>query len=120
MKFSKEEEYLRKKSIELGQEVTVQEFISGIEVYISVLDTDPIWVLPPQVLNLNGKELPANNFLKFEDNMLKKAISFRKANMLSSGTIDELEISAKKSFRALGLSGLSRLDYRVVSVHSTT
>ena len=101
-------------SSRIGQAVTVQEFISGPEVYVPVLSCPELVATPPVLSVL--KRAPGDNdaYVRFNDNLSDDAISYR--NFEAEASVDlRLRDTAREIYDLLELKGLGRIDFRVDS-----
>ena len=101
----------------IGTDAIVEEYIEGREVYVGVLGTRRLEVLPPWELILD--DLPVSSFKiatekvkwdkKYQD---RHNISWRKAALGEEAEF-RLERLSRRIYRALNLSGYGRLDFRL-------
>jgi len=105
---------LKKKSIQLGQPVTIQEFISGNEVYIPVLELDAPVSLFPQQLKIDDNLVRGDKILQFQENVAKQ-YSFEPYQNSNSQFIERLKTIAQDAFTALQQSVISRVDVRITN-----
>jgi len=106
--------YLREKSLQLGQPVTIQEFISGNEVYIPVLELDSPVSLFPQQLKIDNDLVCGDRILQFQQNVAKK-YSFESYHNSNYQFIERLRVIAQEAFTALQQSVISRVDVRITN-----
>lgn len=94
-----------------------EQFIPGREIYVGVLGNDRITVLPPGELWLKKKTdepFIATEKLKFDLPYQKKVgLRMTRARPLPDGVDAKLRRHTRRLYRALGLSGYARLDYRI-------
>ncbi|UAB71152.1 ATP-grasp domain-containing protein [Vibrio sp. SCSIO 43132] len=98
----------------VNQPLFVQEYIAGKELSIPVIIGDSIQVLDPV---LNYLDSPDTDDLLLTEDAVFKGINVKKIKFTSSnpGLIKDLKDSAASAAKALGFSGISRIDYRVDS-----
>lgn len=102
---------------ELRQDVIVEEFIEGREIYVGVIGNGKLKTLPPWELLYNNSEDPEKEIYteraKWNENYReRKGITHGKAR-LDPGLEKEIVKVCKKTYRALNLSGYARIDLRV-------
>ncbi len=103
----------------LKSDVIVEEYIHGRELYVGVVeDSDGLCVLPPRELffaNLNKDEpMVATYRAKWDEAYRQKwGISTGKALNLPVATHQAIIDASIKMFRAFGLRGYARLDWRI-------
>jgi D-alanine-D-alanine ligase len=96
----------------IGQPVTVQEFVSGIEVCVPVLCLpDPV-VTPPVEIILGRAPGDADSFMTIDDNLTDGEITFRCFDG-SPEVMAQLQEDAIATFHALELQAFARIDFRV-------
>ncbi len=89
-----------------SKNVLVERGISGKEIECSVLgDTDS-----PQA-SLPGRIIPYNEFYDYEDKYILGKTKFEIPVKLSEEKIKEIQELAKKTFKALSLFGMARVDF---------
>jgi D-alanine-D-alanine ligase len=97
---------------DIGQAVTVQEFISGMEVSVPVVSCPERHVLPPMRQILARAPGDPGAFTTVEDSMRSNALSFVQLEGQSS-LLAELRKNASWIFEVLKMRGLGRIDFRV-------
>lgn len=107
-------EYLIEK---YGGEVIVEEFVEGREFYVGVLGNKRLQVLPVWELVFEKSENPTKEFYsekaKWDKNYRdRKGVDSRPA-ILENDLEKKIIETAKKTYRALELSGYARIDLRV-------
>ena len=96
----------------IGQAVVVQEFISGLEVYVPVLSCPELVAAPPVESILKRGPHDHDAFVTIDDNLSEDSLSYRRFD--SSDTVQErLCREAKQIFGLLQMEGLGRIDFRV-------
>ena len=97
---------------QIGQAVTVQEFVSGPEVKVPVFsDPVPFGTTPVEVILAKAPGDP-DAITTFHDNVTGSAIRFRPFPS-EPAIIGRLEHTASRVFDVLQLSGFARIDFRV-------
>lgn len=107
-------EYLQK---ELGQDVIIEEFVEGKEVYVGVIGNKNLKVLPAWELKYNNVDKPEKEIysqkakwdFKYRQ---RKGIDHARAD-ISEDLEKKVQQVCKKTYRALGLSGYARVDLRI-------
>lgn len=102
---------------ELEQDVIVEEFIEGREIYVGVIGNKKLKTLPPWELRYSKVENPEKEIyterakwnLKYRE---RKGIENSKA-LLEPKLEKEIQKICKKTYRALDLSGYARIDLRI-------
>ena len=102
----------------LGVDAIIEEYIDGIEVYVSILGNDKLSVFPPRELFF--KEIPADE-PKFATYKSKWDLEYRKkwgidsgwSTTLSEATQKKLFDTCKKIYRLLHIQGFGRIDLRI-------
>jgi D-alanine-D-alanine ligase len=97
---------------EIGQSVTVQEFVSGPEVCVTVLASPERLVLPPVEVVLNRAEGSPDAVMTLEDNLRRRGVLYRPFAAPES-TLVRLRRVALETIDVLELQGLTRMDFRV-------
>jgi D-alanine-D-alanine ligase len=96
----------------IGQPVTVQEFIPGPEVGVTVLSCPEVVVPPPMESILTKAPEDPNAVMTVADNMTEGAVDFRRFEA-EPGVMRQLRASASKVLELLQLEGFTRMDFRV-------
>lgn len=96
----------------IGQAVTVQEFISGPEVYVPVFSCPEIVTSPPVESVLTRAPGDSNAVVTVDDNLDDDAIAYRRFDG-GEELNGRLRSSAGQIFNALELQGLARIDFRI-------
>ncbi|HUX00874.1 MAG: D-alanine--D-alanine ligase [Phycisphaerae bacterium] len=96
----------------------VEQFIPGREVYVGVLGNERLSVLPPWELLIKhqpeGAPFLATRWVKWHAGYQKRlGVSTRRAEGLPEGMEARLARLSRRAYRALGLSGYARLDFRL-------
>lgn len=102
---------------ELGQNVIVEEFIPGREIYVGVLGNKKLKTLPAWELKYENVERPENEVYTErakwnEKYRQRKGIIHEKAD-LTKDLDKKIRLVCKKAYRALDLSGYARIDLRL-------
>lgn len=97
---------------DIGQAVTVQEFIDGMEVSVPVVSCPERHVLPPMRQTLERAPGDPTAFTTVEDSMRRDALSFAQLEGPAS-LLEELRNGASWIFEALKMRGVGRIDFRV-------
>jgi D-alanine-D-alanine ligase and related ATP-grasp enzymes len=99
-------------SEEIGQPVTVQEFVSGTEVCVPVFGPpDPI-VTPPVEIILARAPGDVDSFMTIDDNLTQGEIGYRRFDR--GPEVDrQLAAAAIAAFEILELGAFARIDFRV-------
>jgi D-alanine-D-alanine ligase len=98
----------------IGQPVTVQEYITGAEVYVPVLSCPELVATPPVLSVLKRAPGDNNAYVRLEDNLSDDAISYRPFEADTSVEL-RLRDTAREIYDLLELQGLGRIDFRVDS-----
>jgi D-ala D-ala ligase C-terminus len=97
---------------QIGQPVTVQEFVLGLEVYVPVLSTPSLIALPPVESQLLRAPGDREAIVTLEDNLDDEAVAYRLFECMPN--VDrELRRRAREIVSLLHLEGLARIDFRV-------
>jgi D-alanine-D-alanine ligase len=103
---------------QLGSDALVEEFIEGRELYVGVLGNDRLTRLP--VWEMVFGSMPgslaaiATRKVKWDKRYQEKyGISTRAAEDLPPAVLARLDKLSRRIYRALGLSGYARMDFRV-------
>jgi D-alanine-D-alanine ligase len=101
----------------IGTDAIVEQFIDGREIYVGVLGNDRLQVLPPLELRVakgsSTGPLIATARMK-HDLVYQKAKGLRvERARLSAEVAKRLDRQARRAFRALGLEGYARIDFRL-------
>lgn len=102
----------------LSTHAIVEQYIDGREIYVGVMGNYRLQTLPPWELHFTKlrEEAPkiATGKTKWDYEYQKKiGLESRKAENLPEPLIKELPHLCKRIYRALGLSGYARLDFRL-------
>ncbi|NTW52928.1 MAG: D-alanine--D-alanine ligase [Chlorobiaceae bacterium] len=93
------------KACRLDSKVLVETAISGREIEVAVLgNNDPVASVP-------GEIIPGSEFYDFEDKYIRNSARLCIPAELPEGISEAVRESALKVFRALGCSGMSRVDF---------
>ncbi len=97
---------------DIGQPVTVQEFVAGDEVYVPVFSCPERIAVQPVESVLAKAPGDPEAFVTIDDNLHSTAISYRpyEANL---ETLSQLQSEAVSVFETLQLQGFTRMDFRV-------
>lgn len=102
----------------LGSDVIAERFVDGREFYVGVMGNERLTILPPWELFFD--HLPertpkiATRKVKWDARYRKKyGIEAGPARDLDTATTDRIQQTAKRTYRALGLSGYARIDMRM-------
>ncbi len=95
-----------------------EEFIEGRELYVSMMGVRQVRCLPPMELTMKklpeGAHLIATDKVKWDYKYQEKVgVNIGAPKDLSNEQLLNLEKISKRVYRALGLSGYARLDYRM-------
>jgi D-alanine-D-alanine ligase len=96
---------------QIGQAVTVQEFVSGPEVFVPILSCPEPVVMPPMEAVLDKDQSAPDAVVTIDDN-LRRRVSHRRFED-DPGVMASLCAAAVHVFDALGLRSLARIDFRV-------
>lgn len=101
-----------------GTQAIAEEFIEGRELYVSMMGISQVKCLPPMELTMNklpeGAHLIATDKVKWDYKyQAKVGVKIGAPKDLSTEQLSDLEKISKRVYRALGLSGYARLDYRL-------
>ena len=103
---------------QVGSDALVEEYIDGREVYVGVLGNDRLTRYPPWELSFGslpeGQAPIATRKIKWDKRYQQKhGIATRAADDLDSAVLTRLDQLARRIYRALGLSGYARMDFRI-------
>jgi len=101
----------------IGTDAIVEQFIDGREIYVGVLGNDRLQVLPPLELQVRNKSADAPFIATAK---MKHDAAYQKSKgirivrpRLSAEVARRLLRQARRAFRALGLEGYARIDFRL-------
>ncbi|MCC6806759.1 MAG: ATP-grasp domain-containing protein [Deltaproteobacteria bacterium] len=102
----------------LETDALVERYIEGRELYVGVLGSKRLQVLPVWELCFDklpeGEPLIATRKAKWDTKYQKKlGITSRRATQLPPGAREKIERMAKRIYRLLSLSGYARIDFRL-------
>jgi D-alanine-D-alanine ligase len=105
---------------QVGSDALVEEFIEGRELYVGVLGNDRLTRLPvwEMVFGSLPDSLPAiaTRKVKWDKKyQTKYGITTRAADELPPVVVTRLDKLSRRIYRALGLSGCARMDFRVTA-----
>lgn len=108
-------DYLHKK---FKEDVLVEEFIFGRDLYVSVLGNKRIQILPFRQLQFSRKEADGSKFATYKtkwDEAYRKRWGIKNtfAPALPEKVVSKACEIARKAFDALNLSGFARFDFRL-------
>ncbi len=104
---------LQKKVFLLRQPYIVQKFVSGSEAEVPVLDVGAgPFALEPVAMTLDGDPFLDDRILDY-DIVYKDLGGFAAADHLPNATIEEMTKAARDVFRALGMTAIGRVDFRI-------
>ena len=101
----------------LGTAAIVEQFIDGRELYVGVLGNERLDVYP--VWEMSFAQMPDNRWriaterVKWSTQYQKKHGIMTEAAALDADAIDRIQRIAKRTYRALDLSGYARIDIRM-------
>jgi len=101
----------------LGTAAIVEQFIDGRELYVGVLGHERLDVFP--VWEMSFAQMPDNRWriaterVKWSTQYQKKHGIMTEAAALDAAAIDRIQRIAKRTYRALDLSGYARIDIRM-------
>lgn len=98
-----------------GDAVLVQEFIAGREYNVSVWGNDKPYSLPPFELYLGNEKAFATEKIKFSRKEQRRRWILARMLRHQTKLAEKLKAGATRAYRALGLSGYARMDFRVNS-----
>jgi D-alanine-D-alanine ligase len=96
----------------IGQDVTVQEFKAGPEVYVPILGCPEPQATPPVESILRAKPRDPEAFVTIHDNLGVDAVAYEPFEAPAQ-VMDRLDQTAIAVFDALELSGFARIDFRL-------
>lgn len=97
---------------QIGQAITVQEFIPGVEVCVPVLSYPERLVTPPMEAVMARSPGDPEAVMTVDDNLTPGGVSHRRFEG-SDRLLREVEERALTVFDFLGLQGLTRIDFRI-------
>jgi D-alanine-D-alanine ligase len=101
----------------LGTAAIVEQFIDGRELYVGVLGNERLDVFP--VWEMSFAHMPENKWriaterVKWSTQYQKKHGIMTEAATLDAAAVDRIQRIAKRTYRALDLSGYARIDLRM-------
>ncbi len=103
---------------QVQSDALVEEYVDGREIYVGVLGNERLTTLPPWEMDFgalsHAQTRIATRKVKWDRNyQAKHGIKTGKAHDLSDEQRDRLGRLAKRSFRALYMSGYARMDFRM-------
>lgn len=100
---------------DLGEPVTVQDFVPGEEVYLTVLEAGALLALPPVVLRFRDGTPTRDAALTFDRNLGDGAISFEPLRLEPKleGCRTRMVEAAAATFRLLEFAIVGRFDFRL-------
>ena len=103
---------------QIGSDALVEEYIEGRELYVGVLGNERIATLPAWQMHFGSlpESLPAiaTRKVKWDRKYQQKyGISTEAAHDLPPAVLAQLDRMSRRIYRALGLSGYARMDFRV-------
>jgi D-alanine-D-alanine ligase len=105
---------------QIGSDALVEEYIAGQELYVGVLGNDRLTRLP--VWEMVFGSMPdslsaiATRKVKWDRRYQKKyGITTREADELPREIVQRLDTLSRRIYRALGLSGYARMDFRLAA-----
>lgn len=112
------EERVRFVHQQVGTDAIAESFIEGRELYVPVLGNIRLQVLPVWELRVEGlsgdEPLIATERAKFDlAYQDRHGVSFDKAKPLPDGMQSRIDRTSRRIYRALGLSGYARMDFRL-------
>jgi len=96
---------------EIGQAVTVQEFIAGSEVCVPVLDAGERLATPPVEAVLAKAPRDPEAVMTIDDNLADGGVTY--VSVEDQALAERLRSLAVRAFEGLELGGLGRVDFRV-------
>lgn len=104
---------LKGKVESMRQPYIVQQFVPGYEAEVPVLDLGAgAFALEPVAITLDGSPFLGERILDYE--IVEKDLgSFGSCNHLDRSTIDDMMLAAQHVFRALGMTAIGRVDFRI-------
>ena len=105
---------------EVQSDALAEEYVDGRELYVGVLGNTRLTTLPPWELDFGAlataRARIATRKVKWDRNYQRRhRIKTARARELSRAQRDTLSRVAKRTFRALGMSGYARMDFRLRS-----
>src|SRR5690606_27647122 len=101
---------------QVGSDALVEEFIEGRELYVGVMGNDRLTRLPvwEMVFGSMPESALATRKVKWDKRyQAKYGITTRAAEDLPPAVLTRLDKLSRRIYRALGLSGCARMDFRV-------
>lgn len=109
---SSSEEHLSEIANRIGQAVTVQEFVSGLEVCVPVLACPEVMVTPPMQALLTRAPDDLDAVMTIDDTLADNGLVHRR--LQTGDNLDaQLREAASRVFGILELSAFGRLDFRL-------
>jgi D-alanine-D-alanine ligase len=99
---------------EIGQSVTVQEFVSGREICVPVLACPEYLVTPPVEVMLSKAPDDVDAVMTIDDNLRKGGVTYKRFEGPLE-TVSQLRDRALDVFKILELGSFGRIDFRVDS-----
>lgn len=106
----------------VGTDAIVEQFVDGREITVSLLGTDRIQAFPAWELDISGmpeaSQRIATRKVKWDLEYQKRyGIRLERAHGLTDALQSQLKNESRRIYRALGLSGYARLDFRLTPDH---
>jgi len=103
---------------QLETDAIIEQFIPGREFYVGVLGNERLTVLPPWELIIErqpeGAPFVATRWVKWHARYQKRlGVKTQRAKTLPDGMEPRIARVSRRAYRALGLSGYARLDFRL-------
>lgn len=111
----REDERLAAIEREMGEPVTVQDFVPGEEIYLTLLETEALMALPPVALSLRDGTSLRDTALTFERNQGDRMLAFTPFSFDEErcGCRARMIGAAATAFRILEFAVIGRFDFRL-------
>jgi D-alanine-D-alanine ligase len=102
----------------VGTDALVEEYIEGRELYVALLGNERLRTFPPRELTFKhlpeGSQPIATQRVKWDPRYQDKlGVDTRRAKGLGDALEAQIDRTARRIYRALGLSGFARIDFRL-------
>lgn len=110
---SKFDDFLLMLSQTYNQNIIIEKFISGFEAETPIIiSTNKIIALDPIAITINNSFEIGDSILDY-DTRVKDKYSFQPLKIFNENMAEQLRECAKRAASLLGLSGISRIDFRI-------
>ena len=105
---------------QIGSDALVEEYIEGREMYVGVLGNDrlqrlPVWEMVFGSMPQSAAAIATRKVKWDQSYRIRHGISTQQASDLPPAVLARLDRLSRRIYRALGLSGYARMDFRVTA-----